>query len=305
MTSTRRIARPVVCGWMGLAAAGGFLVAPGVSVAGAADLFYERTVMAAADQRCGLFEPAVSAALAAGRIQAQGAAIRAGASKATLAKVERRATTKAASTACASPDLAIAASRVRNAYEAYAQLSRMSYPGEMADWRADRTGGAAPRWRLQQAASFGADRMVFGLAGRDGATSLVAVATFPDGRAPYAARLVLRDTATTLGPYLDMRGQPISTLPLARRLPPSSGQVAFAAEARSAATKGLLPAGAKSGWAFRFPYEAAQALAELDPREAVAIEFLFSGGGKDNVRKAYVEVGDFAAGRAFLRIATR
>ena len=45
-----------------------------------------------------------------------------------------------------------------------------------------------------------------------------------------------------------------------------------------------------------------QALGELDPREAVAVEFLFSG---DRVRTAYVEVGDFAAGRAFLQVAAR
>ncbi|MET3525456.1 hypothetical protein [Phenylobacterium koreense] len=290
---------------MGLAAAGCVLAAPGVSAAGAADLFYERTVMAAADQRCGLFEPAVSAALAAGRMQAQGAALRAGASKAVLASVERRATAKAASTPCASADLAVAASRVRSAYEAYAQLSRMSYPGEISEWRADRTGSTAMRWRLQQSASFGADRMIFGLAGRDGAANLLAIAVFRDGRAPFAARLVLRDADTTLGPHLDMRGQSISTLPLSRRLPPASGQIVYSAEARSTAGADLLPAGSKSGWAFRFPNEAAKALAELDPREAVAVEFLFSGPGRDTIRRAYVEVGDFAAGRAFLQVAAR
>ncbi|MDZ4370247.1 MAG: hypothetical protein U1C74_02340, partial [Phenylobacterium sp.] len=54
--------------------------------------------------------------------------------------------------------------------------------------------------------------------------------------------------------------------------------------------------------AFRFPQTAAKALADLDPREAVAVEFLFAG---DRVRTAYVEVGDFAAGRAFLQVAAR
>jgi hypothetical protein len=44
-----------------------------------------------------------------------------------------------------------------------------------------------------------------------------------------------------------------------------------------------------------------QTLSSLDPREAVAIDFLFaSRNGPDQVRTAYVEVGDFAAGRAFL-----
>jgi hypothetical protein len=305
MTSTRRTARPVVCGWMGLAAAGGFLAAPGISTAGAADLLYERTVMVAADQRCGLFDSGLSAALDSGRLQARGAAIRSGTSTSALAKVERRATAKAATTPCGSADLVTAASRVREAYHAYAQLSRMSYPGELAEWRADRSGGTAPRWRLQQSVAFGSSRMTFGLAGREDATALLAVANFADGRTPYAARLVLRDRDITLGPYLDARGQSLATLPLARRLPPSSGQAIYSAEARSAAAAGLLPRGAKSGWAFRFPPEAARALAELDPREAIAVEFLFSGSGRDTVRRAYVEVGDFAAGKAFLQIASR
>src|SRR5206468_3912837 len=61
-------------------------------------------------------------------------------------------------------------------------------------------------------------------------------------------------------------------------------------------------AGGEDGWAFRFPQPAARALAGLDPREAVAVDFLFPG---DRVRRAYVEVGDFAAGQAFVRMASR
>jgi hypothetical protein len=288
---------------MGLVAAGGLLAAPGVSVAAAADLFYERTVMTAADARCGLFAPPVGAALAAGRMQAHGAAIRSGADKAELARLEQRARAKAASTPCASADMTLAAGRVREAFEGYAQLSRMTYPGELAEWRADRSGGV--RWRLQQSASFGWNKMTFGLAGREGANALMAVANFADGKAPYGARLVLRDTDATLGPYLDTRGQPLSKLPLARRLPPPTARNAYSAEARSAAGLDLLPKGYKSGWAFRFPAAAAHALAELDPREAVAVEFLFAGPDGEVVRRAYVEVGDFAAGRAFLQVATR
>ena len=70
--------------------------------------------------------------------------------------------------------------------------------------------------------------MVFGLAGREGANALMAVANFADGKTPYGARLVLRDTDATLGPYLDARGQPLSKLPLARRLPPPTAPAACA-----------------------------------------------------------------------------
>jgi hypothetical protein len=69
------------------------------------------------------------------------------------------------------------------------------------------------------------------------------------------------------------------------------------AEARDEAEPGLLPAPARSGTAFRFPARAAEDLAELDPRERFAVEFLFRG---DRVRTVVFEVGDFAAGKAFL-----
>jgi hypothetical protein len=191
------------------------------------------------------------------------------------------------------------AARVQQAFSGYARVTRMTYPGHAADWRADRGSGKAARWRLAQDTAFGGDRMTFGLAGRDGANALVAVADFADGQTPYAARLVLRDGTRTLGPYLDTRGK---AAPLSRKLPPRGATRAYMAEARSEADEMLLPKGSDEGWAFRFPATAAQALAALDPREAIAVEFLFAG---ERVRTAYVEVGDFAAGRAFLQVASR
>jgi hypothetical protein len=115
----------------------------------------------------------------------------------------------------------------------------------------------------------------------------------------------MRDGARTLGPYLDKQAANAKgRLPLASRLPPGGAVKVFQAEARSPAGEDLAPETMKAPWAFRFPAEAARELATLDPREAVAVEFLFSGTRDETVR-AYVEVGDFAAGRAFLKMATR
>ncbi|NEX93852.1 hypothetical protein G3573_13830, partial [Caulobacter sp. 17J65-9] len=72
---------------------------------GSADLFYERTLMRAADDRCGLFAPQISTALDAAASQARGAALRSGTTAAALSSVESRAKAKAAATPCASPDL--------------------------------------------------------------------------------------------------------------------------------------------------------------------------------------------------------
>jgi hypothetical protein len=197
--------------------------------------------------------------------------------------------------------MAIAAERVRNAFAGYSRLSRLTYPGDTAAWEADRLGGRASAWRLKQDVVFGRDRTSFGLAGRDGADVLVAAAQFADGATPFTARLIMRDADRSSGPYLDRAGEgPTAGLPLARRLPPRGGLKSFIAEARDPAGAGLLPKGAR-GWAFRFPAEAARALAGLDPREAVVVEYQFA----DGVRRAYVEVGDFAAGQAFLRVASR
>ena len=185
---------------------------------------------------------------------------------------------------------------MRKAFEAYSGLQRMTYPGDLATWQAERTSSVTiPLWRLSQPASFGGDRLIFGLAGRGGA--VLSVATFANGVRPYGARLVLRDTARTQGPYLDPRGG----RNLAARVSPRSASLVFTAEAREESPLSLLPNGAKSGLAFRFPAAAAEAISLLDPREAVTIEFTFSGREGEMVRKAYVEVGDFAAGRAFLR----
>ncbi len=300
MTSSRRTARPALR-WMGLLSAV-LTAAPGLAQAQALNLFYERTVMIAADGRCGLFAPDVAAALAAGRAQARGAALRGGTTPGSLDTLARSARVKAAGAVCGSPDIALAASRVREAFAGFAKVTRLSYPGDLAGWSADRSQTRAARWRLMQETGFGADRLSFGLAGRETPGALVAVGRFADGATPYAARLVLRDTSRSLGPYLDRwGGGPTAGLPLSRRLPPRAATRSFAAEARSPAGHDLLPKTARDGWAFRFPPEAAREVAGLDPREAVAVEFLFSG----EVRRAYVEVGDFAAGRAFLQLAAR
>ena len=285
-------------------AAAVLLAAPMAALASPADLYFERNVMSAANQRCGLFSPELASALDSAAAQARGAALRAGTSEQSLAALRQRAANRAASVSCGSKDVAEVAGRVRAAFDGYAKLQSMNFPGDVADWSAQRsTAQRTMVWRLAQTTRFGADAMTFGLAGQGGASGLVAAVSFADGAQPYAARLVLRDQARSPQPYLDRySGGSTSRLPLARRLPPRSALKAYGAAARSHADDELLPKGAESGWAFRFPDAAAQDLARLDPREAVAVEFLFPG---DVMRRAYVEVGDFAAGRAFLQIGGR
>lgn len=286
------------------------LAAPCMAHAAAVDLYYERTLMTAADARCGLFAPQLGSVLNAARAQARGAALRSGVDSAALAQIEAQALRKAQRTDCRAPDLAVAAGRVRTAFDGLQRVSAMDYPGEVAAWRADRSvSRLGPTWSLSQAAAFGGGRAIVGMVG--GESGVTAVGAFANGARPYAARLVLRDPARTAGPYLDRRQASAGgRMPLAARIPPAGAVRAFNAERMSPAAEGLLPGAghkgaAQAGWAFRFPSQAAEALALLDPREAVAVEFVFATRGGDVVRRAYVEVGDFAAGKAFAQLATR
>lgn len=285
--------------WIGLLACAASLTAPGlVLAASATDQLYERTLMTVADGRCRLFAPAIGSALDAARAQARGAALRSGVSQTQVEGVEQRARAKAAGAACNSADLTTAAARVRKAFDAYTTMQRINYPGDVSSWQAERASSATiPIWRLSQSASFGADRLIFGLAGRNGLVT--ATVTFADGARPYAARIVMRDPARTQGPYIDQRGGK----GLAAKVAPRSASLVFNAETREESPLTLLPTGAKTGLSFRFPNAPAEVISRLDPREAVTLEFSFAGrgGGEDVVRRAYIEVGDFAAGRAFLR----
>ncbi|MDO8901487.1 MAG: hypothetical protein Q7V15_09045 [Phenylobacterium sp.] len=300
MTIQRDKARRRVSRWMGTMAAAGVLATPLTAVAGPLDLYVERTAMAAADQRCGFFDSGLRAALEAGRIQTRNAALRSGATADDLSRADARARASARTVICDSEAVSAAAAHVRSAFDGFAKLRQITYPGETADWRADRTSSAQiHRWRLAQQTDFAGGQMVFGLAGRDTRPVLLALASFADGRTPYAARLIMRDETRAARPYLDLRGD----LDLARRMPPAGALRTYSAEARSKAGLDLRPEAMGAGWAFRFPTEAAVRLTALDPREAVAVEFLFSQGPA--VRRVYVEVGDFAVGHAFLAMASR
>ncbi|MDQ0463494.1 hypothetical protein QO010_001265 [Caulobacter ginsengisoli] len=292
--------------WVGVVLTAAALAAPVIAFATAADLYYERTVMAAADARCRLFTPEIGSALAAAQAQARGAALRSGVDEASLADTARRARAKVVQVGCGSKDIAVAAGRVRTAFEEYARINRLNYPGDTAAWAADRTPREYSTWRLAQPVSFGWDRMVFGLAGRTAPGSLTAVVSFADGATPYTARLVMRDTTRLNHYFIDPRRSGAGgRAPLASRLPPRSMSLVFAALSRTTAPIALLPRQTKAALSFGFPDSAAQALAGLDPREAVMVEFVFAGRSGDTVRQAYIEVGDFAAGKAFLTLAQR
>jgi hypothetical protein len=259
---------------------------PATALAAAQERYYERSFVLAADQRCGLFDTQLSAALTAAAGQARGAALRAGTSARELAETARRARARAATTPCDSGELKTVGGRVETAFSGWSRTARMTFPGERSDWIANRAVHARPTWRLVQDSAVGASPIRLGVVGgMDRPDVMAAVVSWHGRPRPTGARIVLRDVSVAPQPWL------------ARELPPQAQRRAIWSSGVSAAEPGLLPAQRDAGQAWRFPAVAAEAMARLDPREAVAVEFVFRDG---SVARSTFEAGDFAAGRAFL-----
>ena len=247
---------------------------------------YERTLMREAGTRCKLFDPRLQTALAAGALQARTAALRAGAADSSVESLEAKAHARAAAVPCGSPDLRIAAQRVRAAFMGWSRQATLALPGARGGWRArrwpDRPGAF---WALESSGAVGGRRFTMGLrvAGRsDGPSEFVVEVADPRAGGAWTARLVTRDPARAPQPYLAPGGQP----------PPEAERAVTAA--------GKLALDGGTAWRFRFPPAAADALSALDPRENARLELVYAGPTGDRVVSALVEAGDFAVGRAFV-----
>ncbi len=269
-----------------LAAIVALTLAAGTATA-AGDVYYERAFVRAAQDKCRLFEPRLTQALDAATLQARGAALRAGRPATELAATAGRAKARAAATPCNDAELDRVKTRVRHAFAGWSRAARISFPGDRAAWSADRFESARDGWRLFQDGATGASPVRFGLTGRAPQDARpAAVVSFVGKPRPYAARIVMRDTARSPRPWLGTDG-----------LPPEAARRAVFAAGSDMAPRDLLASGARAGEVWRFPDSAAEALAALDPREPFLIEFLFR---DDSVATARFEAGDFAAARAFL-----
>jgi len=271
----------------------------------ATELLYERTLMSAADARCHLFTPQIASALQASMEQARGAALRAGGADIEMDAAQGRARAKAASVACNSPDLQLAASRVRQAFDGYAQLIRMTFKGVFSEWRAERPHPARKemRWALLQFAAavdgsnLRGSHLMIGLAGLPGRMQLTVVSDDPRAAAASVARVTLRDPSKLSSPYASPQRKD-----LAGHLPPPDLTQSFLAGARAAAPQPLLPIGSRSGTMFVFRPLVRETMDRLDPRDTFTVQLVFPSPEGDRVLTGWAEIGDFRAGEAFLAV---
>jgi hypothetical protein len=268
-------------------------------------LLYERTLMSAADARCHMFTPQIASALQASMEQARGAGLRAGGSDAQMDAAQERARGKAASVACNNPDLQLAAGRVRQAFDGYAQLIRMTFKGVFSEWRAERPHPARKemRWALLQFATAAdgsnlrGSHLMIGLAGLPGRMQLTIVSDDPRAAAASVARITLRDSTKLGAPYADPQRKD-----LGGHLPPPDLTQSFLAGGRAAAPAPLLPIGSRAGTMFVFRPQVREAMDRLDPRDTFTLQLVFPSPAGDRVLTGWAEIGDFRAGEAFLAV---
>jgi hypothetical protein len=289
-----------------LLAAAALAALPAVAQAQPAiSLLYERTLMSTADARCHLFTPPIASALRAALEQARGAALRAGASDAEVDAAQARARATAASVACNNSDLQLAATRVRQAFDGYAQLIRMTFKGVFSEWRAERPHPARKeaRWSLLQFATavdgsnLMGSHLMIGLAGLPGQMQLTVVSDDPRAATASVARITLRDPAKLDAPYADLHRKD-----LAGHLPPPDLTESFLAGARAPAPAPLLPIGSRTGTMFIFRPLVRDAMERLDSRDTFTVQLIFPTPQGDRVLTGWAEIGDFRAGEAFLAV---
>jgi len=255
-----------------------------------------RAFLLEADAQCHLLTPQERAALTASARQARGALERAGEDAASL---ESRARETAARRTCADPLVVAVAEEAREAYEAWASLRAMDFPGVERVWTTRRVlqPDDTLRWSLWQRLDGGAR---FGLAAREsGGVALLAVPAAGEARPIRAARIEFRDARRLPEPLgVSVKGlfssRPDDALS-ANAAPEGLCEFIWASHIGMAEGE-LAPRPGADFQVVEFPAAALDAIADLEAGEAARIRLVRD--GADSL--FYVEAGDLAAALAFL-----
>ena len=291
------------------------LAAPAVAQTdGLAAQIERRYFFVTVNDRCHLLTAPATMALKAGYVQARNTALRAGRDMTILGPILDDARNAGAAVACDAPQVTSAMAQAQSALRTYQVQMRLDLPGSRAKWTGTRTDQDTAEWRLVQYQNSTQADFAFGLYGTLAQNSLSVNAHFADGAHPYAARLLVRNpnvwTAGVINPsaYEPSRQRPLGFGDAAATAFPAYGEtdvstlmkpvvkVNFAGFALGGRYVGAqAPVDAQR---FDFPKAAILAMARLDPREDVVVEFDCD----DGPRYARFEVGDFIPGMAFISL---
>lgn len=253
----------------------------------------ERLAISAADKTCNLFSEGERFALASGIYQAEGELLRAGKSRAEMQRLAAQVTGHAQGLGCNNAEVVSVAATVRDSYRQFARTNFLEYPSPRSTWGASRS--EHDRWAASQTDK--TTGVVFGLRRIPGKPdqSRLAVAMPARGVTPAAAQLVFRDPEKMSEPWLgSLSGKSDRLAPAPR----GASRIAWAGKVMSGRNEVGDPI-----WIFNFDAGVIDALEQLDPREAIQVNFLPAPRAKDQATRSIIfEIGDFRAARAFSMI---
>jgi hypothetical protein len=274
----------------------------------------KRYFMVQADARCHLLDAPTSQALKAGYLQARNDALRAGLTMAYLAPWLEKAKTAADQSDCAAPSLMAEVNTAEGGFRRFMAVPHLELASGRTEWQANRAYGDDQVWRLVQYQNTDQADMAFGLYGGLNQNRFSLMAKFKDGTRPYSARLLVRNTDIVATGTINRAPYGLSdSLPVGFS---DYSSLSFMASGKSDITADLHPGvrtnlagftltgnyvgtqGPEAAQRFDFPSRAWLAIARLDPREDIVIEF----STEDGPRYARFEVGDFVTGLSYVAL---
>jgi hypothetical protein len=255
-------------------------------------VFLERTAIAAADAACNLFTEPERLALKSGLYQAEGELLRADYAPSKLASLTGQVRAQAKALGCDHPDVMKVAGTIRSSYRQFAKTNYLEYPAANSVWGASRY--EHDKWAVMQTDK--ASGAIFGLRrGKTFEEVRLAVAIPANGRAPSAAKLILRDADKMREPWM---GSLFGTAALATQPPRAVTRVEWAGDAEISENSVGEPF-----YVFFFSPTALDRVQKLDPRETVHFEFTPSPMARDKTAVSVsFEIGDLRAAHAFALI---
>ena len=272
----------------------------------------QRQYLLHAHRRCNFFNDAEIMALTAGFLQSRNAAIRSNFNSVDIARTVIRANALSEMVPCDDKTLAGQVATLRTAYKSFVSQTNLELKGQRSLWKATHAYDDEAMWRLVQYQRQDQSVLALGLYGPRERMSLSVMAQF-EGKQPYSARLVVRDTLRTNHGIIFR-----SNLPLSRTIPfgfEDGRVISHIATHKSVDMRvlGLDKRVNEAGFnllgqhvatseretvRFDFPTQALISIAKLDPREDIVIAFDFS----DGPVFVRFEVGDFMTGFIFAKL---
>jgi len=274
----------------------------------------KRYYLLQADARCHLLDPATGQALKAGYLQARNDALRAGLSMAYLAPWLEKARAAAWQGDCNAPALTTEVSTAEGGFRRFIAVPHLDFNSGRTQWLANRAYGDDATWRLVQYHNTPDADLALGVYGTLHDNRFSLMASFHDGERPYSARLLVRNPDALPTGVIDRAAYALSdALPagfsdsytlsfMARDI--SDAKVAMRPEVTTNLAGFSLTGdyvgntGPQDAIRFDFPSRAWVAIARLDPREDIVVEFRTDQGS----RYARFEVGDFVTGLTYVAL---